>query len=143
MAQKFLVALLSTLEVFFGSGQEQVCLLQGANKLQKVAGDVNTQAHIDEVPTVGSSVSMHSVSSSDAQISKHVAAEPNGPLLMNKTKMDQDLLGKASKHENAKTMTADWQQEYQPLAIVDQKSGAWFRSLSSIAILTAALATNA
>mmetsp|Transcript_2423 Transcript_2423/g.5649 ORF Transcript_2423/g.5649 Transcript_2423/m.5649 type:complete len:140 (+) Transcript_2423:143-562(+) len=40
-------------------------------------------------------------------------AEPNGPMRMNLTKMDQSTLPQASRHINGKTQTSDWFNEYE------------------------------
>merc|ERR1719382_467080 len=39
-------------------------------------------------------------------------ARPNGPMLMNRTLMQESMLPPASKHIDGATLTADWEHEY-------------------------------
>eukprot|EP00418_Pyrodinium_bahamense_P074193 CAMPEP_0179088718 /NCGR_PEP_ID=MMETSP0796-20121207/40383_1 /TAXON_ID=73915 /ORGANISM="Pyrodinium bahamense, Strain pbaha01" /LENGTH=189 /DNA_ID=CAMNT_0020786255 /DNA_START=62 /DNA_END=629 /DNA_ORIENTATION=+ len=84
------------------------CLAQMQTSLTKAP------SRLSEVPKHGSQQAAEITAATPRALLQVTAAEaaPNGPLFMNRTKMDQGTLPEASRHVNGKTETADWFNEY-------------------------------
>lgn len=82
--------------------------------------------------TVASSLDVRSVKKSESEDLQFIASLiPNGPMLMNKTKMNASDLPEDSQHVNGKTVAADWHKEYPPFAVNDTAAGAEPRAVNT------------
>mmetsp|Transcript_17427 Transcript_17427/g.32885 ORF Transcript_17427/g.32885 Transcript_17427/m.32885 type:complete len:181 (-) Transcript_17427:79-621(-) len=77
-----------------------------------VSAHDNRQSESGSVHDLPRNATLVDLTAANREAAVAAVSKPNGPALMNMTKMNQDALEKDSRHINGKTVAADWHQEY-------------------------------
>mmetsp|Transcript_78313 Transcript_78313/g.229498 ORF Transcript_78313/g.229498 Transcript_78313/m.229498 type:complete len:155 (+) Transcript_78313:136-600(+) len=92
---------------------EEHCLAQKHTAIKKVRMRVSAATGHDHQDAVAKEADDDAAGKRVLLQASVAQAEPNGPMRMNLTKMDQSTLPQASRHINGKTQTSDWFNEYE------------------------------